>query len=72
MIPVCRRNDDVELLASMKYGGLQRVTYGIIDGCDFNCCKNDNLQMKNCDVFLIFAQNMNCGHSLELSLNRFK
>ena len=28
-------------------------------------CKNDNFQMKNCDIFLIFAQNIDCGYTLE-------
>ena len=32
---------------------------------NFHGCKNDNFKMKNCDVFLIFAQNMECGYSLE-------
>ena len=31
----------------------------------FHCCKIDNFQMKNCDVFLIFAQNIDCGYILE-------
>ena len=31
----------------------------------FHGCKNDNFQMKNCDVFLIFAQNIDCGYTLE-------
>ena len=31
----------------------------------FHGCKNDNFQMKNCDIFLIFAQNIDCGYSLE-------
>ena len=26
----------------------------------FHGCKKDNFQMKNCDVFLIFAQNIDC------------
>ena len=26
--------------------------------------KNGNFQMKNCDVFLIFAQNIDCGYML--------
>ena len=34
--------------------------------CDFSGCKKDNLQMKNCGVFLIFAQNIDCGYTLEL------
>ena len=31
----------------------------------FQSCKNDNFQMKNCDVFLIFAQNIDHGYTLE-------
>ena len=27
----------------------------------FHSCKNDNFQMKNCDIFLIFAQNIDRG-----------
>ena len=28
-------------------------------------CKNDYFQMKNCDIFLIFAQNIDFGYTLE-------
>ena len=31
----------------------------------FNGCKNDNFQMKIFDIFLIFAQNIDCGYTLE-------
>ena len=31
----------------------------------FHGCKIDNFQMKNCDIFLVFAQNIDCGYSLE-------
>ena len=31
----------------------------------FHGCKNDYFQMKNCDVFLIFAQNIDCVCMLE-------
>ena len=31
----------------------------------FHGCKNDNFQMKNCDIFLIFVQNIDCGYTLE-------
>ena len=31
----------------------------------FHGCKNDNFHMKNFDVFLIFAQNIDCGYTLE-------
>ena len=32
----------------------------------FHGCKKDNFQMKNYDIFLIFAQNIDCGYTLEL------
>ena len=28
-------------------------------------CKNDNFQMEHYDSFLIFAQNIDCGYTLE-------
>ena len=31
----------------------------------FYSCKNDNFQLKNLDIFLNFAQNIDCGHTLE-------
>ena len=31
----------------------------------FHGCKNDNFQMKNCDIFLILAQNIDRGYTLE-------
>ena len=31
----------------------------------FHSRKNDNFQMKNCDIFLSFAQNIDCGYTLE-------
>ena len=31
----------------------------------FHGCKNDNFQMKNYDVFLTFAQNIDCRYSLD-------
>ena len=31
----------------------------------FHGCKNDNFQMQNCAIFLIFAQNIYCGNTLE-------
>ena len=32
---------------------------------NFRSCKNDNFQMKNTDVFFFFAQNIDCGYTLE-------
>ena len=31
----------------------------------FQGCKNDNFQMKHCDIILIFAQNIDSAYSLE-------
>ena len=31
----------------------------------FHGCKNDNFQMKFFYIFLIFAQNIDCGYTLE-------
>ena len=31
----------------------------------FHGCKNDNFQMNFFDIFLIFAQNIDCGYTLE-------
>ena len=31
----------------------------------FHGCKNGNFQMKHCDIFLIFAKNIDRGYTLE-------
>ena len=31
----------------------------------FHGRKNDNFQMKSCNIFLLFAQNIDCGYTLE-------
>ena len=31
----------------------------------FTALKNGNIQMKNYKIFLIFAQNIDCGYTLE-------
>ena len=31
----------------------------------FKVVKNENFQSKNLDIFLIFAQNIDCGYMLE-------
>ena len=31
----------------------------------FHSCKNDNFKMKFFDIFLNFAQNIDCGYTLE-------
>ena len=31
----------------------------------FHGCKNDNFQIKYCNIFHVFAQNIDCGYTLE-------
>ena len=31
----------------------------------FHGCENDKFQMKKCDIFLLFAQYIDCGYTLE-------
>ena len=31
----------------------------------FTVVKKDDFQMKHCDIFLIFAQNIDCGYTLD-------
>ena len=35
----------------------------------FQSCENDNFQMKNCHIFLIFVPNMDSGNTLEPTHN---
>ena len=40
---------------------LRKHVYAIY--CVISRLKNDNFQVKNCDIFLIFAQNIDCGYT---------
>ena len=51
---------DFRCIHCMHYGNMS-VQYTAI----FHGCKNDNFQMKYFDIFLIFAQNIDCGYTLE-------
>ena len=51
----CKKNSDENHNANMS------VQYTAI----FHGCKNDNFQMKYFVIFLIFAQNIDCGYTLE-------
>ena len=42
---------------------LQKLAYVINRDC--LSLKNENFQQKNFDIFLIFAQNIDCGYTLE-------
>ena len=50
----------VEHAFILHYANLS-VQYTVI----FHGCKNDNFQMKYCNTFHIFAQNIDCGYTLE-------
>ena len=39
----------------------------ILHSAIFHGCKNDNSQMKNCDILFILAQNIDRGYTLEHS-----
>ena len=42
---------------------LRKLTHAIYR--DFKSFKNENLHQKKIDIFLIFAQNIDCGYTLE-------
>ena len=52
-------------------GRLKKIVWVITHPCPcnilqfFTAVKNDNFQMKKIDIFLIFAQNMDCRYTLE-------
>ena len=44
-------------------GSLRKLAHAI--NRDFLALKFENFQLKNFDIFLIFAQNIDCGYTLE-------
>ena len=42
------------------------IHYAMFYSTIFHGCKKGNFKMKNCDLFLIFAQNIDCGYSLRV------
>ena len=55
----------VALIPSQGHYANMSVQYIAI----FHGCKNDNFQMKKCGFFLIFAQNIDRGYTLEPPLS---
>ena len=51
------------LLAFKKGETLRKHAHAIYR--NFHSCKNYNLHMKKCDIFLFFAQNIDCGYTIE-------
>ena len=54
-------NEPISILKQSGHYANMSVQYTAI----FHGCKNDNFQMKFFDIFLIFAQNIDCGYTLE-------
>ena len=50
---------------NMKFFALHYANMSAQYTAIFHGCKNDNFQMKFFDIFLIFAQNIDCGYTLE-------
>ena len=47
------------------YIALRKHAYAITLTAIFHGCKNDHFQVKNCNIFSYFAQDIGCGYSLE-------
>ena len=45
------------------YNSLRKLAHAIYR--DFLSLKTEKIQLKNVDIFLIFAQNIDCGYTLE-------
>ena len=52
-------------VTSAKVSSLHYANIPILYTTKFHGCKNDNFQMKKFIIFLIFAQNIDCGYTLE-------
>ena len=49
----------------MHYANMPNIIAYVIYCIFFSdSCENDNFQMMKCLLFLIFAQNIDCGHTL--------
>ena len=59
------------LCSALIWQGFKSVLYVITETCPCNIqrffftCKNCKFHQKNFDIFLIFAQNIDCGYTLE-------
>ena len=54
-------NEKLPVVSLVSHYENTPIQYTVI----FHGCKNDYFQMKNYDVFLIFAQNIDRGYTLE-------
>ena len=51
--------------STTQFGFNKQCNYVIYMYCVFMAAKIDNFQMLNCDIFLVSAQNIDCGYYLE-------
>ena len=60
-------NLNIQRINTRRFDSLARLHYmlNLPRTAIFHGCKNCNFQMKNRDNFLIFAQNIYCGYTLE-------
>ena len=58
-------NQNISLCAQILSGAHHNANISVQNTAIFHGCKNDYFQMKIFDIFLIFAQNIDCGYTLE-------
>ena len=54
-----------DVILSTRHDTVNQFTITCICTSIFTAVKNDSFQMNKKDIFLIFAQNIDCGYSLE-------
>ena len=57
--------EKAELFIAPTSGSIHYANMSVQYSAIFHGCKNDNFQMKMFDIFLIFAQKIDCGYTLE-------
>ena len=56
---------ETSITSSSRYFTAITITRLDVMYCKFNGCKNDTFQMKHCDLFHMFAQDIKHGYTLE-------
>ena len=64
LVNVKMATEDIETRGIIKAGNHNANT-PMQNTAIFHGCKNVNFQMKKYNIFLIFAQNIDCGYTLE-------
>ena len=64
----CKNPRNAKRIIRLASGIIRNVHYANLSvqyTAIFHGCKNGNFHMKKCEIFLIFAQNIDCGYTLE-------